>query len=70
MASSLDNVNKNIGNVWNSDEVRESEPSQIGYIGTDLKSGATYYSKVRLWDEANRTGDYSFSKSFQITTKG
>jgi len=70
VASSLDNLNKNIGDVWNSKEVRQSQSTQINYKGAALKSGATYYWKVRLWDELNRTGDYSVAKSFQINKKG
>ncbi|WP_255580360.1 sulfatase-like hydrolase/transferase [Flavobacterium sp. UMI-01] len=66
VSSSLDKLNQNIGDVWNSEEVRKIQATNIAYNGSSLESGKTYYWKVRLWDEVNRTGDYSVSKSFQI----
>ncbi|WP_244307301.1 sulfatase family protein [Flavobacterium fluviatile] len=66
VSSSLDKLNQNIGDVWNSEEVRKTQATNIAYNGSSLESGKTYYWKVRLWDEVNRTGDYSVSKSFQI----
>lgn len=66
VSSSAENSKRNIGDVWNSGKVIDSKVSDIGYLGTDLSVDKTYYWKVRIWDEDNRTGRYSDSQSFQV----
>ncbi|MFK7697116.1 family 78 glycoside hydrolase catalytic domain [Paenibacillus sp. HJGM_3] len=52
VASSPDNLDADIGDVWDSGKV-ESEASQhISYAGEALQSGRTYYWKTRIWDES------------------
>ena len=70
VASSRDNIVNNIGDVWDSGQIRESQSSGIEYAGNPLKPGTTYYWKVRIWDEINRLSNYSQSQAFQIGEKG
>ena len=66
VASSNENLDKNIGDVWNSGQVRGNQSINVAYAGPALKSGTTYFWKVRIWDTHNRTGDYSSSQSFMV----
>jgi alpha-L-rhamnosidase len=66
VASSKENIGNNIGDVWNSGQVRKSTAYNITHGGEPLQSGKTYFWKVRLWDAENRTGEYSEVQSFQV----
>lgn len=70
VASSKANIDNNIGDVWNSGQVRKNTSSNITHKGEPLKTGIKYYWKVRIWDDVNRTGDYSESQSFQVGGTG
>ena len=65
VASSKEKIDNNTGDVWNSGRVGSSRSTGIPYAGPGLKSGQTYYWKVRVWDSANRLTDYSAPQSFQ-----
>ncbi|WP_418262564.1 sulfatase [Flavobacterium faecale] len=64
VASSQANLDKNIADVWNSKQVKEKDFTNITYKGKALESGKTYFWKVRIWDQINRTDDYSNWQSF------
>ncbi|WP_435357997.1 family 78 glycoside hydrolase catalytic domain [Emticicia sp. SJ17W-69] len=66
VASSKANIDNNIGDVWNSKQVRSNQSSNVSYQGKELKSGVQYYWKVRVWDKDNRTSDYSESQTFGV----
>ncbi len=66
VASSEKNINNNIGDVWNSMQVRSNSSFDIGHAGETLKSGNTYYWKARIWDQDNRLSRYSASQSFTM----
>lgn len=64
VASSQKKLDNNIGDVWNSGEIRSKICSKIEHIGNELIKGRTYFWKVRIWDENNRLSDYSESQAF------
>jgi len=66
VATSLENITNNIGDAWNSGQVRTSNTSEIEYKGSPLKKGVQYYWKVRIFDEINRLSQYSEAQQFQI----
>lgn len=66
VATSKVNIDNNIGDMWNSGQVRSNNSSNVSYSGKALKAGGKYYWKVRLWDEHNRLGNYSEAQMFQI----
>lgn len=66
VSSSLTLLNKNIGDVWNSQQVRGNHSSNVEFGGDALTVGNTYYWKVRIWDRDNRLSDYSAAQEFSI----
>ncbi|WP_034042172.1 sulfatase-like hydrolase/transferase [Wocania ichthyoenteri] len=67
VSSSKENSMNNIGDVWDSGQIRSSSSSEVEHGGESLKNGATYYWKVRIWDQENRLTDYSKMQSFTIS---
>lgn len=68
VASSKENIDNNIGDVWNSGQVRTNKSAEIEYDGKPLQAGNKYYWKVRVWDAVNRLSRYSDSQAFQVGT--
>jgi arylsulfatase A-like enzyme len=66
IASSKENLENNLGNVWNSSQVRSSASANVSYVGKPLQAEHTYYWKVRIWDVLNRLSEYSDAQSFTI----
>ncbi|MFY0650554.1 MAG: sulfatase-like hydrolase/transferase [Cyclobacteriaceae bacterium] len=66
VATSKENIDNNIGDVWNSGQVRTNNSTNVSYAGKALKAGMKYFWKVRLWDEHNRLGNYAKAQMFQI----
>lgn len=69
VASTAENLDNNIGDIWDTGEVRSGKSSNIEHGGTPLEAGATYYWKVRLWDELHRLGPYSEPQAFTIAAE-
>ncbi len=67
VASSQENINNNIGDMWNTGQIRSSHSADISFTGKSLDPGKFYYWKVRLWDTSNRTSAYSESQTFKIS---
>lgn len=70
VASSRANLDHNIGDIWNSGQVRTSKSFNITHQGLPLIPGQTYYWKVRIWDQHNRLGNYSDWQSFKMGQPG
>jgi len=66
VASSEEKINNNIGDVWNSGQIRSNTSSDIEHGGAQLKSGETYFWKVRIWDQDNRLSRYSKTQTFTM----
>ncbi|WP_289064324.1 sulfatase-like hydrolase/transferase [uncultured Zobellia sp.] len=66
VASTKEKIDSNIGDVWNSGQVRTNASSEIEHGGSALKNGETYFWKVRIWDQDNRLSRYSQSQSFTM----
>ncbi|WP_445737138.1 sulfatase-like hydrolase/transferase [Mariniflexile sp.] len=66
VASSKKNIDLNIGDIWDSKQVRDQASTNIEYAGNALEVGKTYYWKVRNWDVDNRLVNYSESQEFTI----
>ncbi|HZJ20475.1 MAG TPA: sulfatase-like hydrolase/transferase [Pricia sp.] len=69
VASSQKSIDDNIGDIWDSGQVRSNESSEIEHDGQELKSGETYFWKVRVWDEDNRLSKYSKAQSFTMAAE-
>jgi len=59
VSSNPENLNNDVGDVWNSQKVKSEQSSQIAYEGKKLESGRRYYWKVRVWDKRNNKSEWS-----------
>lgn len=65
VASSLENAQKGIGDMWDSGVVKANH-SNVRYQGKSLESKRTYYWKVRIWDKDENISPYSEIASFEM----
>ena len=65
VSGSREMLDRNQGDCWDTRQVRSAQTEQVGYLGKPLQKGRTYFWKVRVWDSANRTRDYSEAASFR-----
>jgi alpha-L-rhamnosidase len=66
VADNLENLNKNMGNTWDSKKVSSSASIQVLYKGKPLQSAKTYYWKVMVWDNQQHTSDWSKPAQWQM----
>lgn len=64
LASSLEKINANIGDVWDSGTIKSTSSQNIEYPHKALEIEKKYYWKVRYWDQENRLSDYSEVQEF------
>ncbi|WP_319481417.1 sulfatase-like hydrolase/transferase [uncultured Draconibacterium sp.] len=65
VSSSKDLIDKNIGNVWNSGQVRSNKSADVELGSEPLKPHTSYFWKVRVFDKDNRLSEYSEVQQFQ-----
>lgn len=61
VASSIDLLNKNKGDVWDSGKVLSSESNHIVYQGENLVAAKKYFWKVRTWNKDGKSSKWSDS---------
>ena len=54
VSSSLEKLNDNNGDLWDSEKVKSDNSIQKFYEGSELKSNDKYYWKVTVWDQENK----------------
>ncbi|MCC6397083.1 MAG: family 78 glycoside hydrolase catalytic domain, partial [Bacteroidetes bacterium] len=54
-------LDKQDGDMWNSEKVLSDQSIQVAYRGKALESGKAYYWKVRAWDRNGRPSEWSAS---------
>jgi len=59
VASSKENIEKNIGDMYDSGKIHSSDNTFISYQGKKLESAKIYYWKVKIWDKDNNPGIWS-----------
>ena len=55
VSSSLENLNENIPDVWDSKKVQSDQSIQIAYDGQPLGSNQKYFWKAKIWDQNGET---------------
>ena len=50
VASTLANINSNVGDQWDSGKVSSAQQNGVKYAGTALVRRTGYWWKVRVWD--------------------
>jgi len=66
VASSKKNIDNNLGDVWNSGQVRSKVSSNMEQKGNPLNANSKYFWKVRIWDQDSRLSDYSEVQEFKL----
>lgn len=66
VADNVADLNKGIGNEWDSKRVNSSASIQITYDGKQLKPAKTYYWKVMVWDNQRHTSGWSNIAQWQM----
>ena len=59
VSDSIESIEANKGNVWDSGKVSSSDNVGIVYRGPELKSGARYFWKARVWDASGQSTEFS-----------
>ncbi|HEX7366600.1 MAG TPA: sulfatase-like hydrolase/transferase, partial [Pelobium sp.] len=67
VSSSQAKSDLNEGDIWDSKEVKSNQTANIKFQGKALKPNTSYFWKVRIWDDHNRTSDYSVAQSFKVS---
>ncbi len=59
VASSLDGLKKDLGNLWDSGKVSSDQSLHVVYGGRGLVSAQACFWKVKLWDERDEASEWS-----------
>jgi len=59
VASSASELQKNVGDLWDSGKVASDQSLNVPYAGRDLRSAMRCWWKVRVWDAAGEAGAWS-----------
>lgn len=66
VATRPDSLAGDRGDQWDSGRVVSGDSTQVVYGGKPLASGATYYWKVRYWDQQGNVSGYSRPAHFEM----
>jgi len=66
VASSPENIQKNIGDCWDSGKTESDQSANIAYAGKELQPNSVYFWKVKTWD--NHGVESSLSAVSQFKT--
>ncbi len=64
VSASKSDLEKNIGNVWDSKMIRGTISSEVEYGGEKLPGRTTFFWKVRIWNDENKPSGFSDIQSF------
>ncbi len=62
VASSVERLAREEGDLWDSGRVESSESVGIAYEGVPLRSGQRCYWQVRCWNESGNDGEYAIAE--------
>jgi len=66
VASSLEKLQADIGDKWDSGRRSSDELVEVPYAGSELVSGERCYWKVRVWDKNGKPSAYSMPSFFEM----
>jgi alpha-L-rhamnosidase len=66
VASSPENLQNNLGDLWDSGKVDSDQSTFVVYAGRPLISGASCYWKVRAWDKDGQPSPWSAPASWSM----
>ena len=66
VASSLDQLNNNIGDVWDSNKIKSNQSVNNAFEGGELESTKQYFWKVKVWDATKKASNWSNVANFSV----
>lgn len=66
VASSLEKIKKNEGDIWDTGKVLSSQTNQIEYAGKALQSRQKVWWKIQVWDTKNKNGKWSDANFWEM----
>lgn len=66
-SSTIDNIEKDIGDMWNSGKVESGQSINVNYSGKPLAPDAVYFWKVKTWDNHGEESPFSDVSQFKMT---
>jgi Bacterial alpha-L-rhamnosidase. len=66
VASSLENIQKNVGDCWDSGKTESNQSINISYAGKDLQPNSVYFWKVKTWDNHGVESSFSAVSQFKM----
>jgi alpha-L-rhamnosidase len=65
ITTSREKLGRDVGDIWNSGEVKSNQSVNVEYGGQPLESATVYCWKVRWWDDTGRVSPYSEIATFE-----
>ena len=69
VASSIENIQKNTGDCWDSGKVESDESQNVSYSGRELQPNSVYFWKVKTWDNHGVESSFSAESQFKTAAK-
>ncbi|MDD2303816.1 MAG: family 78 glycoside hydrolase catalytic domain [Prolixibacteraceae bacterium] len=69
VASSLENIQRNHGDFWDSGKAESGESQNVSYLGKELQPNSVYFWKVKTWDNHGSESSYSTVSQFKTAAK-
>ena len=69
VASSPEDIRKNIGDCWDSGKVDGDQSTNVTYNGKELQPNSIYFWKIRTWDNHGVESAYSAISQFKTADK-
>ncbi|MBK7106946.1 MAG: family 78 glycoside hydrolase catalytic domain [Ignavibacteriae bacterium] len=66
VASNLENLKKNIGDLWDSKKIISDQSIHIKYLGKELISRQKVFWKVKIWDQKNVVSSWSEISTWEM----
>ena len=63
---SRENVDRDVGHLWDSDKVSSGESINVPYAGRQLTTAQACFWKVKVWDKEGREGSWSDVATFEM----
>jgi hypothetical protein len=65
VASSLENIQKNTGDCWDSGRIETDQSANVVYSGNELQPNTVYFWKVKTWDNHGIESAFSVVSQFK-----
>lgn len=66
VSDNMESLNKNEGNVWDTQKLNADQSIQVAYSGKELTAAKPYFWKVRVWDNKGNTSAWSEPAMWQM----